>query len=147
MKKIINFAILGITLLFMSSCGAISPKSFVQSATGGEWSSVMIREDLTYDKAFNEVIDVIAKRFEMDMISKEGGYGRTNWTYTWNDTGKYVARYRTRVIFKFSSDRTKVDLKTEAEFGGEPNWIKGWDTRLLSVIKQDVMGVVGRTVL
>lgn len=107
----------------------------------------MIREDLTYDKAFNEVLDVVSKRFEMDMISKDGGYGRTNWIYTWNDRGKYTEKYRTRVVFKFNADRTKVDIKTEAEFGGEPNWIKGFDTRLLSTVKQDISGVVGRTVL
>ena len=100
-----------------------------------------------YDKAFAEVLDVIASRFEMDMISKEGGYGRTNWIYTWNKSGKYTEKYRTRVIFKFSADRTKVNIKTEAEFGGDPNWIKGYDTRLLSTMKQDIGGVVGRTVL
>ncbi len=51
------------------------------------------------------------------------------------------------MIFKFSSDRKKVDIKTEAEFGGEPRWIRGFDTRLLSTIKQDISGAVGRTVL
>ena len=123
------------------------PSSFVKATDGGTWSSIFIREDLTYDKAFNEVLDVCAKRFEMDMISKEGGYGRTNWIYTWNTKGQYTEKYRTRVIFKFSADRTKVDIKTEAEFGGEPNWIKGFDTRLLQTMKQDISGVVGRTVL
>ncbi len=107
----------------------------------------MIREELPYDQAFNEVLDVVARRFEMDMISKDGGYGRTNWCYTWNDRGKYMEKYRTRVIFKFSNDRKKVDIKTEAEFGGEPRWIRGFDTRLLSTIKQDISGAVGRTVM
>jgi len=83
----------------------------------------------------------------MDMINKDGGYGRSNWIYTWNDKGKYSQVYRTRVIFKFSADRTKVDIKTEAEFGGENKWIKGFDTRLLETMKQDISGVVGRTVM
>jgi hypothetical protein len=34
-----------------------------------------------------------------------------------------------------SADRTKVDIKTEAESGGEPNWIKGFDTRLLQTMQ------------
>lgn len=130
-----------------SSCGSLQPSSFVKATDGGAWSSILIREDMTYDQAFNEVIDVVAKRFEMDMISKDGGYGRTNWSYTWNDRGTYTEKYRTRVIFKFSNDRKKVDIKTEAEFGGDPNWIRGFDTRLLSTIKQDISGAVGRTVL
>lgn len=47
------------------------------------------------------------------------------------------------MIFKFSNDRKKVDIKkTEAEFGGEPRWIRGFDTRLLSTIKQDISGAV-----
>lgn len=81
------------------------------------------------------------------MISKDGGYGRTNWIYTWNTRGQYTSNYRTRVVFKFSADRKKVDIKAEAEFGGDPNWIRGFDTRLLSTIKSDISGVVGRTVL
>ena len=123
------------------------PKSFVREASGGNWSSILIREDLTYDAAFNEVLDVVAKIFEMDMISKEAGYGRTNWLYTWNTKGKFTKKYRTRVIFKFSADRSKVDIKTEAEFGGEPHWIRGFDTRLLHTIKQDISGIIGRTTL
>lgn len=146
MKKLL-FIVLGTISLFLTSCGSIKPSSFVKATDGGTWSSILIREDLEYDKAFNEVLDVVAKRFEMDMISKDGGYGRTNWIYTWNTKGKYTEKYRTRVIFKFSSDRTKVDIKTEAEFGGEPKWIKGFDTRLLQTMKQDISGVVGRTVL
>ncbi len=148
MKKIaiVMFVSLFSCFLF-TSCGAVKPKSFVQATDGGTWSSIMIREDLSYDQAFNEVIDVVARRFEMDMISKDGGYGRTNWCYTWNDNGKFTEKYRTRVIFKFSNDRKKVDIKTEAEFGGEPKWIRGFDTRLLSTIKQDISGAVSRTVM
>ena len=146
MKKLVSIFALFVTITFLQSCGSL-PKSFVKATDGGTWSSIFIREDLTYDKAFNEVLDVIAKRFEMDMINKDGGYGRSNWIYTWNDKGKYTEKYRTRVIFKFSADRTKVDIKSEAEFGGDPNWIKGFDTRLLQTMKQDISGAVGRTVL
>jgi hypothetical protein len=147
MKNLVSIFALFVTISLLQSCGSIKPSSFVKAIDGGTWSSIFIREDLTYDKAFNEILDVCAKRFEMDMISKEGGYGRTNWIYTWNTKGSYTAKYRTRVIFKFSADRTKVDIKTEAEFGGEPQWIKGYDTRLLQTMKQDISGVVGRTVM
>ncbi len=150
MKKIKNLLVcscLLVVMLSFSSCGSFAPKSFVRAADGGAWSSILIREDLSYDRAFNEVLDVCAKRFEMDVISKDGGYGRTNWSYTWNTKGKYTQKYRTRVIFKFSADRSKVEIKTEAEFGGESEWKKGFDTRLLSTMKQDIGGVVGRTVM
>jgi len=147
MRKITSIFILFIVVSLLQSCGSVTPKTFVKATDGGTWSAILIREDLTYDKAFNEVLDVVAKRFEMDMINKDGGYGRSNWIYTWNDKGKHTEKYRTRVIFKFSADRTKVDIKTEAEFGGEPRWIKGYDTRLLQTMKQDISGAVGRVVM
>lgn len=148
MKRLSTFiTALVLALPMLMSCGAIAPRSFQRAVDGGAWSSILVRDDLPYDRAFGEVMDVIGRRFELDMISKEGGYLRTNWIYTWNDRGKYTEKYRTRVIIKFNSDRTRIDIKTEAEFGGEPRWIKGFDTALLSQTKQDIMGVVGRTVL
>ena len=148
MKKIIGIITsLVIVLPIMTSCGIMKPSTFQRAVDGGAWSSILVRDDLSYEKAFGEVMDVIGRRFELDMISKEGGYLRTNWIYTWNNKGKYTKKYRTRVVIKFSADRSRIDVKTEAEFGGEPNWIKGFDTSLLTQTKQDIMGVVGRTVL
>ncbi len=148
MKKYLRIVLsLVIALPIMISCGLTKPSTFQRAADGGVWSTIMVREDLSYEKAFGEVMDVIGRRFELDMISKDGGYLRTNWIYTWNKKGKYTKKYRTRVVVKFSADRSRVDVKTEAEFGGEPNWIKGFDTSLLTQTKQDIMGVVGRTVL
>lgn len=144
MLAIVSAVMLSVSVV---SCFSSKPSSFVKATDGGTWTSIYIRDGLTYDKSFNEVMDIVSSRFEMDMISKEGGYGRTNWIYTWNDRGKYTEKYRTRVIFKFSSDRTKVNIKTEAEFGGEPKWVRGFDTRLLETIKRDIMGVVGNTTL
>ena len=148
MKRFIKlFAVAIIAVPLMASCGAIAPKTFQRAVDGGSWSSVMVRDGLSYDRAFGEVMDVIGRRFELDMISKDGGYLRTNWIYTWNSKGKYTEKYRTRIVIKFSSDRSRVDIKSEAEFGGEPHWIKGFDTALLTQTKQDIMGVVGTTVL
>lgn len=144
MLAVVSAVMLSVSVV---SCFSSKPSSFVKATDGGTWTSIYIRDGLTYDKSFNEVMDIVSSRFEMDMISKEGGYGRTNWIYTWNDRGKYTEKYRTRVIFKFSSDRTKVNIKTEAEFGGEPKWVRGFDTRLLETIKRDIMGVVGNTTL
>lgn len=148
MKKLL-FVTIGIVAMLLSSCGSITPKTFIKASDGGSWSTILLREDLSYDVAFNEVLDVVAKRFEMDMISKDGGYARTNWIYTWNANGIYSEYYRTRVTFKFSPDRTRIDIKTEAQYRKDLDspWISGFDTQLLSSIKQDVGGVVGRTTL
>ena len=99
MKKTFIFFCITVVLLLFQSCS--TPKGFVKATDGGVWSSIQIKESLSYDEAFNEVLDVIAKRFEMDMISKDGGYARTQWIYTWNLKNVYSKTYRTRVIFKF----------------------------------------------
>ena len=142
-KLVFLFALTGMVALFQP-CSAKKPSGFVTATDGGTWTSISIREDLSFEKAFNEVLDVCAKRFEMDLISKEGGYGRTNWIYTWGmKNGKAIKGYKTRVVFKFSPDRTKVDIKTEAVYGD----ITGFDTGLLQTMKQDIMGVIGRTTM
>ena len=125
-----------------------APTTFVRSADAGGWSTILIRDGLSYDKAFDEMLDVVAKRYEMDMISKEGGYGRSKWIYTNITTnGVTEENYKTRIIFKFSADKTKVDIKTEAQWKSSDNgWLIGYDTELLQTLKQDVEGSIGRTV-
>lgn len=130
-----------IMAIVLTSC---TPTNFIRTSDAS-WSTVQLRENIEFDEAWNQVIDVLAKKFEMEMISKEGGYARTNWIYTWNTKGTYTENYRNRVILKFSPDRTKVEIKTEAQFGAEGKWKNGFDSRLLQTVKQDIMGVVGRT--
>jgi len=140
MKKLIFLTLI---VALMSSC---LPTNFVKTSDVN-WSTVQLRENIDFNTAWNEVIDVLAKQFEMEMISKEGAYARTGWIYTWNTKGTYTKNYRNRVVIKFSPDRTKVEIKTEAQFGAEGRWQNGFDSRLLQTVKQDIMGVVGRTTL
>nr|NQU88858.1 hypothetical protein [Bacteroidota bacterium] len=133
-----------VSILLISGC--MTTTTFVQTARV-EWSTIQIREGLDYDHAWGEVLDVVTKRFEMEMISKDGGYARIGWIYTWLMNGQYTDNYRVRVIFKFSPDGRNVDLKTEAEKLVSKTWITGYDTRLLQTIKTDIMGVVGRTTM
>jgi len=121
-----------------------APNSFIRTNDPG-WSTIVLRDELKFDKAFNDVLDVVAKRFEMDVISKEGAYARSQWSYRWGEVEG--SSYRTRVIFKFSPDRTKVEVKTEAEWLRMGRWQMGYDTRLLETIKQDIMGVISRVTM
>jgi hypothetical protein len=121
-----------------------TPTGFIRTNDVG-WSTIQLRDGLKFEKAFDDVLDVISKRFEMDMISKEGAYARSQWSYRWGVTEG--TSYRTRVIFKFSPDKTKVDVKTEAEWLQNNVWQTGYDTRLLETIKQDIMGFVGRVTM
>lgn len=125
----------------VSGC-AFTPKSFVRTLEP-TWASVELRTDVPYEKAWAAVVDTLVKRFDLEVLSKEDGYARTNWLYSW--TGKVLENYRVRVTVKFSPDRVKCEIKSEAELGGAGNWEMGYDTRLLETIKTDVMGAIGRT--
>ncbi len=50
------------------------------------WASVELREDVEYERAWDAVVDTLIRRFDVEVLSKEDGYVRTNWLYTW--TGK-----------------------------------------------------------
>jgi hypothetical protein len=138
--KIATYALL---LCPLMGC-ALDPASFVRSSEP-TWSSVEVRAGLSSDDAWKEVLDVLARSFELEMISKDGGYLRTAWIHTWWKSGVITENYRVRAIVKFSPDSSRVDIKTEAEFLVRNSWVRGTDTRLLQTIKTDAMGVVGRT--
>ena len=122
--------------------GCATPKTFVRTAEPA-WASVELRDDISYTNAWNAVIDILVKHFDMEILSQQDGYVRTTWSYSW--TGKVEEDYRVRVTAKFSPDHKMVEVKSEAEFGGPGHWEQGYDTRLLETIKTDIMGKIGRT--
>ena len=132
-----------LVVLSLTGCRSI-PASFISTYEPG-WSSIEVREGMKYEAAWQEVTDVLAKKFELEMISKDGGYLRTSWIYTWWKVGERTENYRVRAIVKFSPDGRKVDIKTEANYLRGKQWLVGSDTRLLETVKTDIMGVIGRT--
>jgi hypothetical protein len=131
-------------MVFISCCTGGMPVSFVR-VIEPTWATIEVRDDLTFEKAWQEVIDVLAKKFELEMISKDGGYIRSSWVYTWWKAGELTENYRVRTIVKFSPDHKVINIKTEANYLDKGEWILGTDTRLLLTVKTDIMGVVGRT--
>ncbi len=117
------------------------PITFVQTLEPS-WASIEIREDVPYNRAWASVVDLIVRKFEAAILSKEDGYLRTTWLYTW--TGELREDYRVRVTIKFVPDKSKVDIKSEANYLRRENWIIGSDTVLLQTLKADIMGIVGR---
>ena len=141
-----NLLIVIVAVLFsliFTRCSS-SPESFIK-AYEPSWTSIEIRDNLNLELAWQQVVDVLAKKFELEMISKEGTYIRTSWIYTWWKVGQRTEDYRVRAIIKFSADGKNVDIKTEANYLDGDQWIVGFDNRLLETLKTDIMGVVGRT--
>ena len=79
------FALIAFLIL---SCGA--PKSFVKTGDGS-WTSVPIRNEIEKERAWDEAVDILARKFEMEMLNKESKYARTGtWVYNWNKKGMYT---------------------------------------------------------
>ena len=137
------FALLVITAA-LASC---APMTFVRTMSPG-WNAIEIRKDLSYDNAWNSVVDLISKEFDIEIISKEDGYLRTGWLYTW--TGKLSESYKVRAVVKFSVDRKQVEVKSEAHhyatgfLGVGEGWVMGTDERLMTTLRTDIMGKVSR---
>ena len=127
--------------------GACAPATFVQTMEPN-WNTITVRRGVSGDEAWNAVVDLAARRFDIEVISKEDGYLRTGWSHSW--TGKLSDYYKVRAIIKFSPNKDKVEIKTEAQYysqgfaGIGQGWQMGTDERLTSTMRTDLMGKVGR---
>jgi hypothetical protein len=113
------------------------PRSF-QRLDKPQWNAMELRDGLAFDHAWNAVFDVLINDFDIVVVSKENGYIRTDWLYSYG--GAYQFGYRVRVTVRFSPDQKTVRVKTEAQAMDGNNWIIGIDSRLISTLKTDLMG-------
>ena len=150
MKHGLNVAVLLVALL-ATGCATIKPPRSFSKVTAPGWASIEIREEVDYDHAWKTVVGILVRDFDLQFVSKDDGYLRTDWLYSWS--GVYQPNYRVRVIAKFADDRKTLGVKSEAQalvtdpMSGRPTgtWVMGVDSRLMSTIKTDLMGTIGRT--
>ena len=120
----------------------LPPPTYVQTQEA-TWATVEVRDGMTYEQAWTTVIDLLVKKFDVEILSKGDGYARTGWLHSW--TGEVRSDYRVRCTIKFSPDHTKVEVKSEAQYLVDSDWQPGMDTALLQTLKTDFMGSIGRT--
>ncbi len=118
----------------------------ILATVGLLWNTITVRRGVSGDEAWNAVVDLAARRFDIEVISKEDGYLRTGWSHSW--TGSVSDFYKVRTIVKFNAAKTKVEVKSEAQFLSRgllsPGWQMGTDERLTATMRTDIMGKVGR---
>jgi len=117
---------------------------------------MQFRDGLSDDAAWQGVMDVVARTFEVEVLSKDSGYLRTTWSYSWG-TDRIVDYYRVRVTVKMNYQQKRIDIKSEANYYGveyrgkiyqagfaniPAQWISGSDTRLLQTMKTDLGGLI-----
>ena len=90
-------------MLLLSSCALNVvqqpvPVCFVRASDPGG-TSMQFRDGISDDAAWQGVMDVLARSFEIEVLSKDSGYLRTTWSYGWA-TDRIVDYYRVRVTIK-----------------------------------------------
>jgi len=143
-KRSLLYIVMIFSGLFLVCC---APNPFVRTTSPG-WSMIEIRDEVSYDEAWKSVVDLIAKQFDIEILSKEDGYIRTGWLSSW--TGNLSQNYKVRSIIKFNPDKRIVEVKSEAQyydggyFGIGAGWVMGTDELLSATLRSDIMGRVGK---
>lgn len=141
LKKLSAIFVVGV---FMYAC---APTTFIKTVSPN-WNTIEIRDNLSYDQAWKSIVDLIAQKIDIETISKESGYIRSGWYHAW--TGELDEAYKVRVMVKFTPDRKKVSIKSEAQhyspgfLGAGKGWVMGTDERLITSLRTDITGKVGR---
>ena len=136
-----HWAALCLMLLF-NGCATQRPGSFLHTTAPG-WTSFEIRDGMDFNRAWDTVFNILSREFDMVTVLKDDGYIQTGWLYTWS--GIYQKNYRVRVTAKFSGDRRTLLVRSEAWALDGRTWLTGTDSRLMSTLKTDLMGTIGRT--
>ena len=148
MKKLFLSIIVVSFLCLFTGCMA-PPASFMRTHDDpGIWKSIDVREGLLKDDLWRTVVDTLSQKYDLEVITKDSGYVRTSWKYTYIIPDRNIVsdRYRSRIIVKFSGEAWNVlQVKCESNWlEPKAGWVLGYDTRLLEDVYGDLQGRVGR---
>ena len=130
MKKLL------LLLVFMIGVSASAQKRFVKSSEN-QWITIPMKSSIDQAEAWNKVVDLMSEDFEISFLDNDSKYLRTGWIAGW---GGLKSWYVVRASVKFSLDGKSIRVKSEAKRKGKV----GYDEGLLSTLKTDIGGVVGR---
>jgi uncharacterized lipoprotein len=106
-------------------------------------ATIPISERVDNNLLWDDVVSLVYKRFEIEVIQKESGYIRTAWNKSIATDGVSSESYRARVTLRIASARRIIEVKSEAEKMIDGNWVSGCDTKVLETMKQDLRGFSG----
>lgn len=137
MKKIYALGLLLIaSVSLFSGCGTGAPESFMRM-TKQYWEVVDVKQSVKYDDAWQRVIYIVTKKFELEMISKEDGYVRSAYGPSYFTEDLTNDKYQVRIVAKFTPDRKKVEYKIESRMWDGKIWLNGSDVRVAANMKKD----------
>jgi len=134
--------VFGMTFL---GCATGRPPATFQRGAGGE-TAILLRSDMEFEHAFRELIFILNRHnFNPVMVQPEAGFVRTGWNYQWFSVPGQggVDRYRVRIIAQFNPGRTQLIINPEGEWFENGMWIRGWDTRAVETLRNDITMAIG----
>ncbi len=141
--KIRMFQSFILTLILMfAGCGLGAPESFMQM-NRQYWESMDIKSTIKYDDAWQRVIYIITKKFELEMISKEDGYVRSSYGQSYFSEDIQNERYQIRIVAKFTPDRKKFEFKIESRMWDGKIYHHGSDVRIAANMRKDFLNSLG----
>lgn len=130
------------TALLLAGCGLGAPESFMQM-NKQFWESMDLKQTVKYDDAWQRVIYIITKKFELEMISKEDGYVRSAYSQSYFSEDMLNERYQIRIVAKFTPDRKKFEFKIESRMWDGKIWHNGSDVRIAANMRKDFQNSIG----
>ena len=140
--KILTRFLLAVTVVAFAGCGLSAPDSFMQM-NRQYWETLDVKPAVKYDDAWQRVIYIITKKFELEMISKEDGYVRSSYGQSYFTEDIQNERYQVRIVAKFSPDRKKFEFKIEARVWDGKIYHNGSDVRVAANMRKDFLNSIG----
>lgn len=128
--------------MLISGCGGGAPDSFMRM-TKQYWEVVDIKPSIKYEDAWERVIYIITKKFELEMISKEDGYVRSAFGPSYFTEDMQNDKYQVRIVVKFTPDHRKMEFKIESRIWDGKIFQNGSDVRVAANMRRDFMNSLG----
>lgn len=142
MKTQLLRSFIGVAALLLAGCGLGAPESFMQM-NKQYWESMDVKASVKFDDAWQRVIYIITKKFELEMISKEDGYVRSSYSQSYFSEDMHNERYQIRIVAKFTPDKKKFEFKIESRMWDGKIWHNGSDVRVAANMRKDFQNSIG----
>ncbi len=141
MRNGLNLAIVTLFVLIIG-CGTGAPDSFMQM-NKQYWEVMTIKQGIGYEDAWQRVIYIITKKFELEMISKEDGYVRSAFGPSYFSEDLLNDKYQIRIVAKFTPDKKRLEFKIESRIWDGKMWRNGSDVRVAANMRRDFRNSLG----
>jgi len=136
------FPVVFTVMMVLSGCGSGAPDSFMQM-NRQYWESMDIKSSLAYEDAWQRVVYIVTKKFELEMISKEDGYVRSSYVQSYFPDDMQNDKYQIRIVAKFSPDKRRLEFKIESRMWDGKIWRNGSDVKVAANMRRDFLNSVG----